>query len=267
MGVSGGGRAWPKASTRRAGASLSSVKTLWAGANRSLTAVSFISSIVTILAFMIPSSRDWLSEHGLFGWVCFALAVVACCVFAGVGESRLGEARELMSSVGRELEDERKRADSLALRFEAQKSVADRGQIDKDLALIDDRLDGVAFGSSFHTLLMEGVDFKHVPVWYYRALKQATHQWKFDGRPLGNTQLAEAWSAVVATCRNYVNVAGSYLFVVDTDDYPFSDPDWLAVPVEWASLQKSDAISEMQAAHEQFAAAMSALDNLMQQLR
>lgn len=263
--------------------------TLWLGV---------VGSLVTILAFAFPESRDWIDDNGLLGLAAVLVVLISASIIDGFHTVRCEALETELKKVTANLNDERARVSSLesaavqreALEAELRKITAnletecarvfsleseleqmraatDRRSKNKDLELLDDLLGEIQPGSKFYEYLADYVDFKHLPTWFDSTLKARYDRWVSEPRPVADTPLAAAWSRMVQQARDYIDPLKSYLWPAGSGSDSAGDPDWLSLPMEWHYTQKDAARKELQDAHDKYVDALDALFALMHEYR
>lgn len=100
-------------------------------------------------------------------------------------------------------------------------------QTQKDLILLDDRMNGWELGGDFHSRLRNAFH-KRLPREFVEQLEKQVERWEGDTREFHNPEIAEVWSTCKAAAELYVQKINFYMSYEDDTDYAY-----LQVPLEW----------------------------------
>lgn len=151
------------------------------------------------MAIFLPTARDSMLAHPLWGWV---LAVGATCLIPVVGEmSRKAALRNL--------------------------------KLDKDLRLIAERLAGWDATGYSMTYLTEYANHDHFESQFARKLEDSVRSWDLDSRTIHNKKLRNAFKNVQDSAVAYRSAIFDNMWSLSMKYDGVNDHDHIRVPVEW----------------------------------
>ncbi|MGY2747913.1 hypothetical protein [Arthrobacter sp. UYCu723] len=199
---------------------------------RDVSTVSWGGSIFGILSglalFLPGAPQTFMMENPLVGWLGFALVLAAHGPLAQwyLKRAQAGQSR-LWGKKVTELSNHWIREEArLAAQFMKKESELFRINSEKDMFLLNERLENMNMNGKFHTYLAEGVDHKNLDFSFISQLEEHTTKWHRDWREFFDPEITKVW-------QNFTAAAEAYGYKVLEYTWTKEESDRLHVPPEW----------------------------------
>ena len=198
--------------------------------------VAAVGGVVGLLALLVPDVSSWMSGHGVAGWVA---ALVLLILAPLLTTATVGVERRQM----RELRD--------------------RERTVKDLALVNEFLDGWTIDSDFFESLVEDLDHNYFPTDIRKQIEDRWLRWGRESREIRTPQLADGFGAVKSSVDVYRGELFARMWAKDEGPGTKSIDGFLSVPREWNQYQKDEAFEVLNSARSAVVKSLRGLYQVM----
>ena len=187
--------------------------------------VGIVGSAVTVVAFFVPTARDWMDSQSLLGWALFALLLILYPPLFWL-------LREKQSTL-----------------------------LTRDHSLVRELLEDWQPNSIFYNHLRHSINFGHLPPWFADSVKEKHTFWNYDPRIIRNKRLRSSFLAVKKSNSTFNSLIESQLwFGGPQNNMNF---DYLAIPIEWDYKKRDAADTKLESARFELADNLDALFRLL----
>ncbi|MCG7286383.1 hypothetical protein MHY85_10425 [Cellulomonas sp. ACRRI] len=218
-----------------------------------VTWTSTIGGVIGLAFVFVPGLRAVADRNGLLGWLLAVICLTAVIVVLELTESARTRAKalesELVAAVATSAAEQRAR------------------DLSKDIALIDERLQGMTLDSELFDFLVNHADFNRFPVRHSRDLDARRERWEIDPRVVADAELAAAWQEVEDATSDFARALGNLMWTKGREPGGTPQHDVLDVPREWPFERRDAAVDTLTEGRRRLVAALRDMYALHQSRR
>ena len=183
-----------------------------------------------MLVVFVPNLRRLAADHGVAGWV---VAILVSTAALALGEQVHTSRQNLDTGLSKANARVQELEARIGTDDAASDAAARAAALRKDLALVEERLDGWSLNGNFFNYLVEDVDHSRLRASFAHDLDERWRKWEVDDRAITDPSLARSWEEVRQAVTAYSHAIGDDMWVAGLGPGRRTDSDHLEVPPEW----------------------------------
>lgn len=225
------------------------------------TLLTEICGVVGFVAFLVPDTRAFLAANGLWaaGLVVLLLAALPFIVESRVLrvlKSREGDLQREWDQKNASLQREWDQKNvSLVQEWKGKIAELSREHRDKDLPLLEERMEGWEIHGDFHQQLIDAFH-KRLSSRFVHQLEEQVKRWDRDAREFHDEEIAHAWNDCRSAAKAYLDKINWYMMFEDG-----TENQYLTVPSDRGIVD--DQGKAYRKTYEELTAARSGLEEAL----